>query len=81
MTTGSGEGDRMNGSEPAAHLQEEPQSERGAPGSRDTGSPEPGGGPVDRPTGGSDEDSDSTVDAQGAQHADAPDLPTGDQAG
>ena len=81
MTTGSGEGDRMNGSEPAAHLQEEPQSERGAPGSRDTGSPEPGGGPVDRPAGGSDEDSDSTVDAQGAQHPDAPQQPTGDQAG
>jgi hypothetical protein len=68
-------------SEPAAHLEEEPQSARGAPGSRDAGSPEPGGGPVDRPAGGSDEDSDSTVDAQGAQHAGAPDLPTGDQAG
>ncbi len=67
--------------EPAAHLRAEPQSERGAPGSRDTGSDEPAGGPVDRPTGGSDEDSDTTVDAQGAQHPDAPDLPTGDQAG
>ena len=31
--------------------EEEPQSERGAPGSRDTGSDEPGGGPVDRPAG------------------------------
>ena len=41
----------MDSTEPAAHLQEEPQSERGAPGSRDTGSAEPGGGPVDRPAG------------------------------
>jgi hypothetical protein len=67
--------------EPAAHLREEPQSERGAPGSRDTGSDEPGGGPVDRPAGTVGEDSDTTVDPQGAQHPDAPDLPTGDQAG
>jgi hypothetical protein len=71
----------VDGSEPAAHLQEEPQSERGAPGSRDAGSPGPGGGPVDRPAGGSDADSDTTVDAQGPQHPAAPDLPTGDQAG
>ena len=71
----------MSDTEPAAHLREEPQAERGAPGSRDTGSPEPQGGPVDRPAGGSDPDSDTTVDPQGAQHGDAPDLPTGDQAG
>jgi hypothetical protein len=70
-----------DGTEPAAHLQAEPQSERGAPGSRDTGSDEPAGGPVDRAAGTSDPDSDTTVDAQGAQHPDAPDLPTGDQAG
>jgi hypothetical protein len=75
------EDENVDGTEPAAHLQEEPQSERGAPGSRDTGSDEPGGGPVDRPAGGSDEDSDTTVDPQGAQHPDAPELPTGDQAG
>jgi hypothetical protein len=67
--------------EPATHLQAEPQEERGAPGSRDTGSDEPAGGPVDRPAGTADPDSDTTVDAQGAQHPDAPDLPTGDQAG
>jgi hypothetical protein len=70
-----------DGTEPAAHLRAEPQSERGAPGSRDTGSDQPAGGPADRPAGTSDEDSDTTVDAQGAQHPDAPDLPTGDQAG
>jgi hypothetical protein len=68
-------------SEPAAHLREEPQSERGAPGSRDTGSDEPDGGPVDRPSGSPHEDTDTTVDPQGAQHEGAPDLPTGDQAG
>jgi hypothetical protein len=36
---------------------------------------------VDRPAGTVGEDSDTTVDPQGAQHPDAPDLPTGDQAG
>jgi hypothetical protein len=66
---------------PGAHLEEEPQSERGAAGSRDTGSDEPSGGPVDRPEGGSDEESDTSVDAQGAQHEGAPDMPTGDQGG
>jgi hypothetical protein len=66
---------------PADHLQEEPQSARGAPGSRDTGSDEPGGGPVNRPTGAADARSDTTVDPQGAQHPGAPDLPSGDQAG
>jgi hypothetical protein len=73
--------DADDGTEPAAHLQAEPQAERGAPGSRDTGSDAPGAGPADRPAGTSDEDSDTTVDAQGAQHPDAPQLPTGDQAG
>ncbi|MBT2264311.1 hypothetical protein [Rhodococcus erythropolis] len=34
----------------------EPQSVRGAPGSRDTGSDEPGGGPVDRPSGSFDDE-------------------------
>jgi hypothetical protein len=73
--------DTDDGGRPATHLQEEPQSERGAPGSRDTGSDEPGGGPVNRPAGTADTDSDTTVDPQGAQTAGAPDLPTGDQAG
>ncbi|MFC8934302.1 hypothetical protein ACFT1A_19680 [Rhodococcus sp. NPDC057135] len=35
---------------------EEPQSARGAPGSRGTGSNEPGGGPVDRPAGSFDDE-------------------------
>ena len=41
--------------EPGAQLDEEPQDERGAPGSRDTGSDEPSGGPADRPAGRLDE--------------------------
>jgi hypothetical protein len=66
---------------PGEHLDEEPQAARGEVGSRDTGSDEPAGGPVDRPSGKSDEESDTSVDAQGAQHPDAPDLPAGDQGG
>jgi hypothetical protein len=66
---------------PAGHLQEEPQEERGAPGSRDTGSDEPGGGPAARPAAGAGDTTDTTVDPQGARHPGAPDLPTGDQAG
>ena len=38
-------------STPGEHLTEEPQEERGAPGSRDTGSDQPSGGPADRPSG------------------------------
>jgi hypothetical protein len=60
---------------------EEPQAERGAPGSRDTGSDEPAGGPTDRATGTSDEDSHSSVDAKGAKDDTMPHLPSGDQGG
>jgi hypothetical protein len=42
--------------QPGEHLPEEPQSERGSTGSRDTGSDEPAGGPVDRPAGSFDDD-------------------------
>ena len=73
-------GENMN-DQPGSHLEEEPQSERGAPGSRDTGSDEPAGGPVDRPTGTSDADDHSSVDPQGPVQPDAPHLPTGDQGG
>jgi hypothetical protein len=66
---------------PGAHLTEEPQEQRGAPGSRDTGSDEPAGGPVDRPVGTSGADDDTNVDAQGPITEGAPNLPTGDQAG
>lgn len=66
---------------PGEHLDEEPQHERGAPGSRDTGSDEPAGGPAPRPAGTSDEESDTSVDAQGAVQDDMPDMPAGDQGG
>jgi hypothetical protein len=62
---------------PGADLTEEPQEERGAPGSRDTGADEPSGGPVDRPAGTSDETSDTSVAPQQTQQPDAPDLPSG----
>jgi hypothetical protein len=62
---------------PGEQLEEEPQEERGAMGSRDTGSNEPGGGPVDRPAGTSDADSDTSIEPEEAQHPDAPDLPSG----
>jgi hypothetical protein len=62
---------------PGEQLEEEPQEERGAMGSRDTGSNEPGGGPVDRPAGTSDAESDTSVEPEEAQHPDAPDLPSG----
>jgi hypothetical protein len=62
---------------PGAHLEEEPQSERGAMGSRDTGSDEPSAGPTDRPAGVAEEDSDSSVDPQEPQHG-GPTMPTGD---
>jgi hypothetical protein len=62
--------------EPGSRLEEEPQSERGPQGSRDTGSDEPGGGPADRPAGASDEDSDTAVLPQSSQ-PEAPDLQSG----
>ncbi len=62
---------------PGEHLDEEPQEERGPTGSRDTGSDEPGGGPVDRPAGTSDDESDTSVQPQGAQDPESPDLQSG----
>lgn len=64
---------------PGEQLQEEPQSERGPMGSRDTGSDEPGGGPVNRPEG-QVTDTETGVDRQETV-TDAPDMPTGDQGG
>ena len=62
---------------PGEHLEEEPQEERGPEGSRDTGSDEPAGGPVDRPAGTSDEESDTSVQPQDAKDPDAPDMQSG----
>lgn len=64
-----------------AHLEEEPQEERGAPGSRDTGSDEPAAGPSDRPVGTSDADDDTGIDPQGQVTEGSPELPTGDGGG
>lgn len=55
---------------PGQHLEEEPQDARGPQGSRDTGSEGPSGGPVTRPAGTADEESDTAVDPQGAQDSD-----------
>lgn len=66
---------------PGTHLNQEPQSERGAPGSRDTGSDEPAGGPVDRPVGKADEEVDTSVDPQGPIDPRMPNLQSGDQGG
>lgn len=63
--------------EPAEHLEEEPQAARGELGSRDTGSDEPAGGPVDRPAGSGDEETDTSVDAQGEIREDMPHMPSG----
>ena len=63
--------------QPGAHLQEEPQEARGPMGSRDTGADEPGGGPVDRPADTGDNESDTSIEPQHAQHPDAPDLQSG----
>ena len=72
--------DEDDTTKPAAHLEAEPQEERGGPGSRDTGSDEAAGGPVDRPEGTSSGEDDSKVDPQGTKHG-APYMPSGDQAG
>ena len=66
-----------SGDVPGAHLTEEPQEERGAPGSRDTGSDEPAGGPVDRPVGTADADDDTSIEAQEPVTEGAPDLQSG----
>ncbi len=63
--------------QPGEEPQEEPQNARGPEGSRDTGSDEPSGGPVDRPEGTSDEESDTSVKPDSTEQSDAPDLPTG----
>ncbi|MFF3395964.1 hypothetical protein ACFYW1_34215 [Streptomyces sp. NPDC002669] len=59
-------------------VEEEPQEERGPKGSRDTGSNRPSGGPADRPSGTSDERSDTSVQPKKAQDPESPDLQSGD---
>lgn len=62
---------------PGEELEEEPQEERGAMGSRDTGSDEPSGGPADRPAGVADAEADTSVKAQASKEPDAPNLQSG----
>lgn len=69
--------DSTDSSEPGAQLDEEPQEERGEMGSRDTGDPEPAGGPVGRPSGTSDADDHSSIDPQEPDEGDAPTLSSG----
>lgn len=63
--------------QPGEHLDPEDQEERGAEGSRDTGSDEPGGGPVDRPAGTSDEESDTGINPDKSEDSGSPDLQSG----
>lgn len=63
--------------QPGEHLDEESQAARGSQGSRDTGSDEPGGGPADRPSGTSDETSDTAIQPQSTQDPDSPYLQSG----
>ncbi|MFJ7200368.1 MULTISPECIES: hypothetical protein [unclassified Streptomyces] len=58
-------------------VEEEPQEERGPKGSRDTGSDRPSGGPADRPSGTSDEQSDTSVHPEKTQDPDSPGLQSG----
>ncbi|MGE5697453.1 MAG: hypothetical protein ACM4D3_20130 [Candidatus Sericytochromatia bacterium] len=55
---------------------EEPQEARGAPGSRDTGSDQPSGGPADRPSG--TYEGDTTVPSYGAEGVSAGKDSTGE---
>jgi hypothetical protein len=62
---------------PGQHLEEEPQEERGPRGTRDTGSDEPSGGPVDRPAGTAAADSDTSVNPEPPQGPGSPNLQSG----
>jgi hypothetical protein len=61
----------------AEHLGAEPQDERGAPGSRNTGAHEPSGGPVDRPAGDADADDSSSVNPSETIDEATPDMQAG----
>jgi hypothetical protein len=70
----------MSDSEQSPHLQEEPQEERGAPGSRDEGPP-PGTGPTSRPAGDPHEGDSTGVDEQDTALPEMEEMPAGDQGG
>lgn len=69
----------MSETDHSSHLREEPQEERGAPGSRDRGGP-PASGPADRPAGDPHDES-TKVNPQGTAQEDMESMPTGDQGG
>lgn len=62
---------------PGEQLDEEPQSERGPEGSRDTGADEPAGGPVERDEGRATDQSDTSATPSDPEQPDAPDLQPG----
>ncbi len=64
---------QQDDAKPAVHMDEEPQGERGEPGSRDEGYA-PGEGPADRPEGTTGDD--TSVDSQGSDHQDMPHMPS-----
>ena len=72
------EGGRVSDTAGGSWLQEEPQEERGAPGSRDQGLP-PGEKPSGRPSGESDAEDYTAIDPQ--EPDEGPTLPAGDQGG
>ncbi|WP_328907185.1 hypothetical protein OG230_31745 [Streptomyces sp. NBC_00234] len=63
--------------ESSSGIQEEPQEVRGPKGSRDTGSDQPEAGPAGRPSGTSDERSDTSVQPQSPRDPKSPDLRSG----
>lgn len=65
----------MTETDGGAGMTEEPQDERGAPGSRDGGGG-PADGPTDRPVGTSEARDETSVDPQDAR-GDSPHLPSG----
>jgi hypothetical protein len=71
----------MSDSDQSPHLQEEPQEERGAPGSRDEGSPLSEGGPANRPAGDPHEGDSTGVDEQDTALPEMEEMPAGDQGG
>jgi hypothetical protein len=62
---------------PGEQLEEEPQEERGAMGSRDTGADEPAAGPADRAAGRAAEQPDTSVKPSEPEEPESPDLQPG----
>jgi len=64
MTDHDTQSESQSDSESSAHLEEEPQEERGEMGSRDTGSDEPDAGTPERPVGTSDAEDSTGINPQ-----------------